>query len=385
MKGKRLNFDYSETQRDLCEKVKDVFDADSKEGLAKLEGGNEDDIRIVVSKYLKTLGQVGYLTLGIENGKNTVGLAAAQESLATISPSLFLSVEVNARIFGRLVALYGTDGQKGQLLPYLKEGRLIGAVALSEGGMNIENNPLHTAGAQVGDDFLVTGDKNHVVNAPIADWIAIAGKVRENVVFFLIKKGSEGLSIGQRLPTLGYNGTAISAVSLENCPAPSKYVIGPFEGEEPLKAIRTWEDQILTAGSLGLMHRCYQTALSYAKNHKSGNKPIIAYQEVGFKLAEMLTLLQTAQLLAYRAAWKAETEDRETSVVAYCAKVFCTESAEAVASKALQILGGHGYLRGNLAEEGYRNAKYLQIGGTSTEISRMKIGDGILEGEMRWS
>jgi len=119
--------------------------------------------------------------------------------------------------------------------------------------------------------------------------------------------------------------------------------------------------------------------LSYAKNHKSGNKPIIAYQEVGFKLAEMLTLLQTAQLLAYRAAWMAETVNRETSSLAHCAKVFCAESAEEVASQALQILGGHGYIGRNPVEEGYRNAKYLQIAGTSTEISRMKIADGVLK------
>ena len=118
--------------------------------------------------------------------------------------------------------------------------------------------------------------------------------------------------------------------------------------------------------------------MDYAKNHKSGGKPIIAYQEVGFKLAEMLTLLQTAQLLAYRAAWMAETGDREAPVLARCAKVFCTESAEKSASYALQILGGRGYLSGNPAEEGYREAKYLQIAGTSSEISRMKIADELL-------
>jgi alkylation response protein AidB-like acyl-CoA dehydrogenase len=361
-----MNFDFSETQKILCEKVKGVFDTDSKANLAKLGSGDDNMIRIVVSQWLKTLGQVGYLTLGLENGKEAVGLVAAQESLAKISPSLFLSVDVNARIFGRLIAIYGTLDQKSQLLPALKEGRLIGTVALSEGGMNIENNPLNTTGVPVGDGFLVTGAKCHVVNGPIADWIAIAGKVGKNIVFFLIKKDSEGLSIGQRLPTLGYNGTAISAISLENCPVPLKY--------------------------LGLMQRCYNAALSYAKTHKSGGKPIIAYQEVGFKLAEILTLLQTAQLLAYRAAWMAETAqllayraawmaetgDKEISSLAHCAKVFCTESAEIVASQALQILGGYGYIGGNPAEEGYRSAKYLQIAGTSTEISRMKIADGIL-------
>lgn len=373
-----MDFDFSDREKAFCEKIKGLFDPDSRSTLAKLENADDNQIRNVLLHWLKNLGQAGYLTLGLDDGRNYVGLVAAQESLAAISPSLFLSVEASTRIFGRLIAIYGTPDQKNQLLPALKEGRIIGAVALSEEGMSIENNPLNTTGVPVDDSFQVSGSKSYVVNGPIADWIAVAGKREESLAFFLIKKVSEGLSVGKRLPSLGYNGTAISTISLENCPVPSKCVIGPFDGKEPLKIVRTWEDQILTAGSLGLMQRCYETALTYAKNHRSGGKPIIAYQEVGFKLAEMLTLLQTAQLLAYRAAWMAESGDSEASVVAHCAKVFCTESTETLASQTLQILGGYGYIGDNPAEEGYRDAKYLQIAGTSSEISRMKIGDGVL-------
>ncbi len=373
-----MDFDFSDIEKAFCENIKGLFDPDSRSALAKLENADDNQIRNVLLRSLKNLGQAGYLTLGLDNGKNNVGLVAAQEILAAISPSLFLSVEASTRIFGRLIAIYGTPDQKNEFLPALKEGQLIGTVALSEEGMSIENNPLNTIGVPVDDSFQVSGSKSHVVNGPIADWIAVAGKREESLAFFLIKKDSEGLSVGKRLPSLGYNGTAISTISLENCPVPSKCVIGPFEGKDPLKIVRLWEDQILTAGSLGLMQRCYEIALTYAKNHKSGGKPIIAYQEVGFKLAEILTILQTAQLLAYRAAWMAESGDSEASVVAHCAKVFCTESTENVASQALQILGGYGYLGGNAAEEGYRDAKYLQIAGTSSEISRMKIGDGVL-------
>jgi alkylation response protein AidB-like acyl-CoA dehydrogenase len=142
--------------------------------------------------------------------------------------------------------------------------------------------------------------------------------------------------------------------------------------------VRSWEDEILTAAGLGLMRSALDSAAEYARVHKSGGKPIIAYQEIGFKLAEMLTLLQTAQLLAYRAAWMAETGDQEAELLGHCAKVFCAESAERITSASMQILGQHGYLRGHPAEEGFRNAKYLQIAGTSTEISRVKIGDSVL-------
>ena len=376
-----MDFDFSENERILGEKIKGLFDPDTRSALAKLENGDENQIRNTLLRWLKTLGQTGYLTPGLDDGRNYIGLVTAQEGLAMTSPSLFLSVEVSVRIFGRLIAMYGTPDQKKEILPDLREGLLIGTVALSEEGMNIENNPLNTSGVQIDNDLQVSGSKSHVVNGPIADWIAVAGKMDEKLAFFLIKKTSEGLSIGKRLPSLGYSGTAISTVSLYNCPVSSRYIIGPFEGREPLKMARTWEDQILTASSLGLMQRCYDTALAYAKNHKSGGKPIIAYQEVGFKLAEMLTLLQTAHLLAYRAAWMTESGDREASVLAHCAKVFCTEATEAIASNALQILGGYGFLGDNPAEEGYRNAKYLQIAGTSSEISRVKIGDGLLEME----
>ena len=376
-----MNFDFNHSEMAFRERLKKLFDSDSETTLGQLEGGDTLQIRNLVLHFSQMLAETGYLSLGLENGKESLNLLVAQESLATISPSLFLSVEMSARIFGRLVKTYGNPEQKKEILPALKEGRLIGSLALSEEGMSIENNPFHTIGIPVEDTILVSGSKNHVVNAPIADWIAVAGTMENRVVFFLMEKETEGLAIGQRLSTLGYNGVTISAISLEDCPVPSKHLVGPLEEENPLKTVRTWEDQTLTAGSLGLMQRCFDAARNYAKTHKSGGKPIIAHQEVGFKLAEMLTLLQTAQLLAYRAAWMVETDHREAGVLVHCAKVFSTESAEAVASHALQILGGHGYIRGNPAEEGYRDAKYLRIAGTSSEIARMKIGDEVLESE----
>ena len=373
-----MNFDFGETEKTLCEKINGLFDADSMAALANLENGDVNDIRDATMKWLMVLGQTGYLTPGLDDGKNNVGLTAIQESLAAISPSLYLTVEVTARIFGRLVAVYGTPDQKDEIIPSLQEGRLIGAVAISEDAMNIENDPLNTSAVNNDEGFLVSGSKGHVVNGPIADWIAVAAKTGDGLAFFLVKKETEGLGIGQRLSMLGYDGLAISRVSLENCPVPSNYIIGPFDGEEELKTVRMWEDQVLTVSSLGLIKRSLNAALTFAKDHRSGNKPIIAYQEVGFKLAEMVTIFQTARLLSYRAAWMAESGDREAAVLAHCAKVFCAESAEEVASHALQILGGQGYLSGNPAEEAYRDAKYLQIAGTSTEISRMKIADGVL-------
>lgn len=378
-----MNFDLDETHKALQKKIKDLFSRNYKIALDSLENQDNDQIRETTLNCLNRLGHVGYLNLGLENRKDSVEVLAGQEALAGISFSLFLSVEVSTRIFGRLIALYGSPDQKAHILPGIKQGRCIGAVALSEGGMSIENNAFTTTGIPVGGGFSVSGSKSHVVNAPISDWIAVAGNIsgeaQKGPAFFLVNQDTGGLSIGGRNNTLGYNGTAISPISLENCSVTSKWTIGPFEDAVPFREVRTWEDQILTAAGLGMMQRSFEEATNHSKNHVNGGKPIIAYQEVAFKLAEMLTLFQTAQLLAYRAAWMALTNDGEASVLAHTAKVFCAESAEEVASNALQILGGYGYLHGNPAEESYRSAKYLQIAGTSSEISRMKIADGVLE------
>jgi alkylation response protein AidB-like acyl-CoA dehydrogenase len=374
-----MNFDFAEKEKVLCDKLAPLLDPDAEIALRQLQNEDLQRTRDLLLHWMQKLGQTGFLTLGLEDGKNSAGLVAAQEGLAAAAPSLFLSVEVSARIFGRLISVYGTPEQRAEILPALREGRLIGTVGLSEMGMNIEHNPLQTTGVLRDNGFHVSGSKCHVMNAPIADFIAVAAKVNDQMAFFLVERGSEGLLAGERTPTLGYEGVIISSMMLEHCLVPSKFLIGPFEDIKPLRTVRTWEDQVLTAASLGLIKSSFDAALKYAKLHRSGDKPIIAYQEIGFKLAEMLTLLQTAQLLAYRAAWFAETEDREADVLARCAKVFCTESAEVVASSALQIMGEQGYRSGNAAEEGYRNAKYLQIAGTSTEISRVTIGDDVLE------
>jgi alkylation response protein AidB-like acyl-CoA dehydrogenase len=323
--------------------------------------------------------------LGMAQGRHSVALTAAQETLAALSPSLFLSVEWTARVFGRLISVYGTEAQKARMLSDLEEGRRVGAVALAEGGMSLENKPMQTRATAEGDGFRLSGSKDHVLNAPIADWIAVAANFPEGrggeTGFLILNRDSDGLSVGPRLPTLGYRGAAVSALSVVDCHVPSDQVIGPLATDALLGSVRAWEDQVLTAASLGLIQRAYGTALKYAKEHESGGKPIIAYQEIGFKLAEMLTLWQTAQLLAYRAAWMAQAGEREAAVLNHCAKVFCSESAQEVAGDALQVLGAHGYTSANPAEESFRDAKYLQIAGTSSEISRMKIGDGVLASE----
>lgn len=373
-----MNFDFTEQERAICEKIQDVFRERGASSPATLETAGIDEVRRATLRCQRDLARMGYMAIGVEDGKHSAGLVAVQEWLAASSPSLFLSVEVTARILGRLIARHGSEAQKTALLDSIKSGRIIGAVALSEGGLSFEDGTLKTTAAPQNGGFSITGVKACVVNGPVADWTAVGTTTGGGNGFFLLRSGSQGLFVGERSRALGYDGVASAAMSFEGCRVPPEQVIGPFEGCQALRDVRKWEDQVLISGSLGCAKSSYEAAARFAKHHMSGGKPIMAYQEVGFKLAEMFTLLQTAELLAYRAAWMDETGDREADLLLRSAKVFCTESAEEVASKALQVMGTFGYLKGNAAEMAYRDVKYVQVAGTSTEISRVKIGDELL-------
>lgn len=140
------------------------------------------------------------------------------------------------------------------------------------------------------------------------------------------------------------------------------------------------EDLAQAAAALGIMRRALEAATGHAKTRGAdGHKPI-GRQEIGFRLAEMLTLLQTAELLAYRAAWMEETAHAEAAVVGACAKVFCTENAAEVASLALDVLGPDAEAYGAV-EDAWRQAKRLQVTGTPCVQALSDIGDGVVRKE----
>jgi alkylation response protein AidB-like acyl-CoA dehydrogenase len=375
-----MNFDFTDEEKNFFSEVTKAMEAAAEN--RDFESGDLDTVRENLAEALTALAPTGYLKLGL-NAKGapvsgTLPLMAAMEQLSGISPSLFLAVEMSTRMFGRVVALGQEAGKGADILSALVDGKTVGAVALSEESINVENDPLTTTATREGDVVRVSGTKSLVINGPLADWFAVVGMLDEKAAVFLIEKDAPGLTLTDRQSTMGYDGVAISGLELDGCRVPEDRILGPFDNGFFLEQLKLWENQILIASSLGLMQASYETARDYAKQHRSGGKPIIAYQEVGFKLSEMLTLYQTAQLYAYRAAWMAEDNPKEAGLLTLCAKVFCTESAEVVAGKSLQVQSKDGYLAGGKAERSYRCAKYGQIAGVSTEIARVKIGDAAL-------
>lgn len=375
-----MNFNFSETEKQWCNRLREQLTRFARE--KEPQDADEAWSGPYGRQAMTLLSTLDYLKPDLSGrldpSPGDLGLMGGMEILAEISPSLFLIIESSARLFGRAVAAWGSGQTASKILKGVESGRVLGAMALSEKSMNVDNDPLETFGVETGGRVAVTGCKRYVVNGPVADWIAVVGRLHEAHAVFLVKKGTPGMRAGPRLRTMGFEGVPMGALQLDGCSIPPEQVLLPSDSAAVPVQIRQWEDQILTAACLGLMRSSLDAARQYAATHHSGGKPIVAYQEVAFKLAEMLTLYQTSQLLAYRAAWMVSQDPGQARELTWCAKVLCAESAEKVAGQALQILAGEGYQRGNPAELAYRCAKYAQIAGTSTEIARMKIGDAVL-------
>ena len=376
-----MNFDFTEKEKTFFEHLEREmadFGADDNPNRGQMEAAHG-----CTAEGLACLFKTGYLNLGLEKGSSGFGGSLthmrAREILAGISPSLYLSVEMGTQLFGKIIDCWGTRTQKKRILPDLKRGKLLGAVAVSENSINVENDPLATTGQPAdGGAVRINGSKSNVVNAPDADHIAVAGRLDDRDALFLVKKDAPGLTIGELKRPMGYENTVTADIRLSSCAVDAADVIDDFGGDNLLDTLKFWENQILVGASLGLMKSSLETAKHHSENHITGGKPVKAYQAVGFKLAEMLAMRQTSQLLAYRAAWSADCDKKSCADLTLCAKVFCSEAAEWVSSQALQVLSGRGFFSPNRAASAFQCSKYGQIAGVSSEIARVKLGDQAL-------
>jgi acyl-CoA dehydrogenase len=381
MRVSLVNFDWTEKDKNFKSRVASLFDQAGRAEVENLETAELPELERLTRDYLARLATIGYLSVGVGPAatSQTMELMAGQEELARASSSLFLAVETSSRLFGGLVAGFGEAAQHQEILEPLARGELVGAVAMSETEDPQVPAEYATTAYQDGQEWVLTGKKDFVANGPIADWFAIVGNINEQPAVFLVEKGLPGMIVGPRLRTLGYNGLAVSSIELNHVRIPQSQILGPFNDPAPLDFLRGVQDLVLAVASVGLMQRLVAEARQYSGSHNRGGKAIFSYQEIRFKLAEMLTLTQTAQLLTYRAGWMTAQTDPEARTILHCAKVFAAEASEKVASLAMQIMAGQGYVSGNTVERSYREAKFAEIAGTTCEIARMSIADDLLK------
>ncbi len=331
----------------------------------------------------KKLADFGYLGLAHEErwGGTNVGTVEgliAQDHLCRACPSTFLSAGASMGLFGGPVRSFASEEMQGEILPGIVKGELIGAWALTEPHCGSDAVAMKTTAQRTDRGWVLNGSKMFITNGGSADWILVMAKTNPEakhagVSNFLVKKGTPGLSASKPLSKMGMRGSETVALYFEDCEIPHEWLVGE-EGYGFVQAMKTLENGRLgmAAFGVGIAQAALDEALKYTKQREAFGKPIIKFQPVHFKLADMKVLVDGARTLMYRAAWLHE-QGRCSQAQYSAAKLFATEAAVKCTDLAVQVHGGYGYMSEYRIEHLYRDARLGPIGEGTSEIQRRLI------------
>ena len=285
----------------------------------------------------------------------------AIEELARVDASTAIYVDVHNTLFNNALLRWGNDEQKARYCPRLTT-ELLGAFALSEPNSGSDAFALETRAVQDGDDWLLTGRKFWITSGAEAGiFIVFAnvdpGKGYKGITAFLVEREFSGFAVGKREKKLGIRASSTVELILENCRVPAKNVLGPV-GQGYKISIETLNEGRIGIGAqmIGVAQGAIDAATRYIKERKQFGKTISEFQGVQFQLADMVTQLAAARLMVYNAA-RLKDAGLPFTQEAAMAKLFASEAANRIASKALDLFGGYGYSREYPAEKYFRDAK----------------------------
>jgi hypothetical protein len=300
------------------------------------------------------------------------------EELARVDPAVSLSVAAHNGLCASHIAMFGTEAQKRRYLVSLATGAAIGAWGLTEPTAGSDAARIRTAAARDGDGWVINGTKTFITHGSIGDLMvvmAVTDKARAHrgISAFIVERGNPGMAAGRKEDKLGMRASDTSEVIFRDCRVPADALLGA-EHEGFINTL-----QVLDAGrigiaalAVGLAQGAYETARRYALERTQFGQPIIRFQAVSHKIADMHIHYRAATSLVYEAAQAVDGGERARNAAA-AAKVLASETATRTALDAVQILGGYGYIREFPVERLARDAKLLEIGGGTSEILRNLI------------
>ena len=280
---------------------------------------------------------------------------------------------------------YGTEDQKMKYLPDLASGRKIGAFGLTEPNAGTDASNQQTVAVEKEDHYLLNGSKIFITNAGYASTyiiIAVTGKGPKGpeMSAFIVESAFEGFSVGKKEKKMGIRGSSTCELIFDNVKVPKENLLGK-RGDGFKIAMKTLDGGRIgiAAQALGIAEGALETTVAYVKSRKQFNRPISAFQNTQFQLADMATQCAAARALVYIAADAKEAKLPTLSVNAAQAKLFASETAMAVTTKAVQLHGGYGYTREYPVERMMRDAKITEIYEGTSEVQRMVISGALLK------
>jgi isovaleryl-CoA dehydrogenase len=322
------------------------------------------------------------ITVAEEDGGLGLGYlehVVAQEEVARASASIGLSYGAHSNLCVNQIRRWANPEQKAKYLPKLISGEHVGSLAMSEAGAGSDVVSMKLRADRKGDRYILNGTKFWITNAAYADTLVVYAKTQPDagsrgITAFLIEKGFEGFSVGQKIDKVGMRGSPTAEIVFDECEVPDENVMGPLNGGVGvLMSGLDYERTVLSGIQLGIMQACLDVVLPYVRERQQFGKPIGAFQLMQAKIADMYVALNSARAYAYAVA-RACDAGKTTRFDAAGAILLASENAVKTALEAVQALGGAGYTKDWPVERFMRDAKLLDIGAGTNEIRRMLIG-----------
>ena len=303
------------------------------------------------------------------------------EELCRVCPSTAATMQTV--ILGILINDFGNEEQKKKYLGPLAKGQHLGAFALTEPGAGTDVMAATTTAVRDGNHYVLNGTKTFITNGPIADTYLVfcwtdktAG--RKGMSALLIPKGTPGLKPGVHFRKMGLRSSQTSEVVFKDCHVPSENLLGQ-EGKGLTVAMVGLDHARVGAAavSIGILQAALDESIRYSKERVQFGSPISKQQAIAWMIADMATDLNAARFLTYHAAWLKDQKKSFTNESAM-AKLFSSEKAMYHTTKAVQIHGGYGYIKGAKVERLMRDAKATEIFDGTSEAQRMVISSNVL-------
>ncbi|MCX4911596.1 L-prolyl-[peptidyl-carrier protein] dehydrogenase [Streptomyces sp. NBC_00878] len=313
------------------------------------------------------------------SGLDAVTASAVMEALGYGCPDTGFAFSVAAHLFASLVPIveFGTEEQKRRWLPALCSGERIAAHGITEPEAGSDALNLRTRAERKGDHYVLHGSKCFTTNAPVADVFVVQAATDPGGGFFgltafIVEAGTPGLTVGPTYDKVGLRGSPTADVHFDGCAVPADDVLGAEgAGASVFSSSMKWERTCLFAAYLGAMRRVVESTIDYAGEREQFGVPIGSFQAVSHRLVDMTLRLESARLMAYKAAWGL-AQGSEDEIAPALAKIAVSEAAVQVGLDAVQLRGALGMLEGE-AETLLRDALPSRVFSGTNEIQKNNI------------
>jgi isovaleryl-CoA dehydrogenase len=330
----------------------------------------------------RKLGELGLLGVTVPeeyggSGMDASAVCIVHEELAAVDPAFCLAYLAHSMLFVNNLAQNGNEAQKKAWLPQVSDGSKICGMCMSEPSVGTDVLGMKTTAVREGDEYIINGAKMWITNGTVDGKetgdaylvYARTGATNRDISLFLVEKGMKGFSLGQKIQDkCGMRASMTAELVFQDCRVPASNLVGE-EGKATICMMRNLEIErvALAAMSLGIARRCVEEMNRYARDRQAFGSPLNSFGQMQRLIAESYAEYQAGRSYVYQTAKELDLGSVGNGLDADGVKLYCGVMGKNVADRAIQVMGGYGYVGEYNVERLWRDAKLLEIGGGTNE------------------